>query len=302
MTKKSENKYTQSQKIIKKGGGQSEENIIRNIKNRQNIWGPILPELSDLSICDLNNMPELSIYKKLSADMIIIKKKNGISKPSNYIAIKYRYLTESNGSKTKILDDIFISELGKEQFLTKIYEKIKNYTYAKIITNGQLTNGQLNKLLANAKLANEQLVKLLANRQLSNGQLTKLLADSDLALKIIKFFGNNYNNPMYEKPLSEEFYDLNKFFRAQVRVKMLIAQSRHNFGGGKKKKITNTISSKPRSKKGGNFMGSVGELVAPSGWESFATMAGLFAIDRADAALRRGNKTDLKKETTKKKK
>jgi hypothetical protein len=58
--------------------------------------------------------------------------------------------------------------------------------------------------------------------------------------------------------------------------------------------------SKPRSKKGGNFLGYVGELVAPSGWESFATMAGLFAIDRADAALRRGKKTDLKKETTKK--
>jgi len=60
--------------------------------------------------------------------------------------------------------------------------------------------------------------------------------------------------------------------------------------------------SKPRSKKGGNFLGYVGELVAPNGWESFATMAGLFAIDRADAALRRGKKTDLKKETTKKKK
>jgi hypothetical protein len=46
--------------------------------------------------------------------------------------------------------------------------------------------------------------------------------------------------------------------------------------------------SKTSSKKGGNFLGSVGELVAPSGWESFATTAGLFALDRADAALRRG--------------
>jgi len=47
--------------------------------------------------------------------------------------------------------------------------------------------------------------------------------------------------------------------------------------------------SKSNSKKGGNFLGSVGELVAPSGWESFATTAGLFALDRADAAFRRGN-------------
>jgi hypothetical protein len=53
--------------------------------------------------------------------------------------------------------------------------------------------------------------------------------------------------------------------------------------GNKTKKSTKTSS-----KKGGNFLGSVGELVAPSGWESFATTAGLFALDRADAALRRG--------------
>ncbi len=36
-------------------------------------------------------------------------------------------------------------------------------------------------------------------------------------------------------------------------------------------------------------MGSVGDLVAPLGWESFVTTAGLFALDRADAVLRRGN-------------
>jgi len=46
---------------------------------------------------------------------------------------------------------------------------------------------------------------------------------------------------------------------------------------------------KSYSKKGGNFLGSVGELVAPIGWESFVTTAGLFALDRADAAFRRGN-------------
>jgi hypothetical protein len=66
------------------------------------------------------------------------------------------------------------------------------------------------------------------------------------------------------------------------------------------KKTTKTTSSKPRSKKGGNFLGSIGELVAPSGWESFATAAGLLALGRLDSTYRRGNKTDLKKETTKK--
>jgi len=73
-------------------------------------------------------------------------------------------------------------------------------------------------------------------------------------------------------------------------------------GGGKKStkkaKTTKTektkksaaIKSLKSTKKGGNFLGAVGELVAPTGWESFATTAGLFALDRADAALRRGTK------------
>ena len=73
--------------------------------------------------------------------------------------------------------------------------------------------------------------------------------------------------------------------------------------GGKPKKAkttksktktgTKTTKSKTgtKTKKGGNFLGSVGELVAPSGWETFATAAGLFALDRADAALRRGKST-----------
>jgi hypothetical protein len=40
--------------------------------------------------------------------------------------------------------------------------------------------------------------------------------------------------------------------------------------------------------KRGNFLGTVGELVAPIGWEGFATTAELLAIDRTDAALKRG--------------
>ena len=50
-----------------------------------------------------------------------------------------------------------------------------------------------------------------------------------------------------------------------------------------------------KSKKGGNFLGSIGELVAPTGWEDFATTAGLFALDRADAALRRVKKEKISK-------
>ena len=54
------------------------------------------------------------------------------------------------------------------------------------------------------------------------------------------------------------------------------------------KTSSKTTKSKSSSKKGGNFLGAVGDLVAPSGWETFATTAGLFALDRADSALRRG--------------
>ena len=51
---------------------------------------------------------------------------------------------------------------------------------------------------------------------------------------------------------------------------------------------TKTTKSKTSTKKGGNFLGTVGDLVAPTGWGPFATAAGLLALDRADAALRRG--------------
>ena len=57
---------------------------------------------------------------------------------------------------------------------------------------------------------------------------------------------------------------------------------------------TKTTKSKSSSKKGGNFLGAVGDLVAPTGWGPFATAAGLLALDRADSALRRG-KSSAKK-------
>ncbi len=48
-----------------------------------------------------------------------------------------------------------------------------------------------------------------------------------------------------------------------------------------------TSAKKSGSKKGGNFLGAVGDLVAPTGWGSFATAAALVGIDQADAAFRR---------------
>ena len=64
----------------------------------------------------------------------------------------------------------------------------------------------------------------------------------------------------------------------------------------KSKTKKSTKTTKTRSKaKGGNFLGAVGDLVAPTGWGPFATAAGLLALDRADAALRRGTKEKKEK-------
>lgn len=62
----------------------------------------------------------------------------------------------------------------------------------------------------------------------------------------------------------------------------------------KTKKTSTTTRSKPKTK-GGNFLGAVGDLVAPTGWGPFATAAGLLALDRADAALRREMKEKKEK-------
>ena len=62
----------------------------------------------------------------------------------------------------------------------------------------------------------------------------------------------------------------------------------------KKTKKSTTTRSKSKTK-GGNFLGAIGDLVAPTGWGPFATAAGLLALDRADAALRRGTKEKKEK-------
>ena len=61
--------------------------------------------------------------------------------------------------------------------------------------------------------------------------------------------------------------------------------------GGKSK---SSKSSSSKSKKGGNFLGSVSELFVPTGWESFATAAGLLAAERAAAAFRTGRNSSKK--------
>lgn len=56
-------------------------------------------------------------------------------------------------------------------------------------------------------------------------------------------------------------------------------------------------SKSSKTKKGGNFLGAVGDLVAPTGWGSFATAAVLVGMDQADSALRRkkSEKSSVKK-------
>lgn len=57
-------------------------------------------------------------------------------------------------------------------------------------------------------------------------------------------------------------------------------------------KPSSSKTTKPRSKKGGNFLGSVGNLVAPTGWGSFATAAGLLALGGLDSTYRRSSKKE----------
>jgi hypothetical protein len=61
--------------------------------------------------------------------------------------------------------------------------------------------------------------------------------------------------------------------------------------GGKSK---SSKSSSSKSKKGGNFLGSVSELFVPTGWENFATAAGLLAADRAVASFRSSRNSSKK--------
>jgi hypothetical protein len=72
--------------------------------------------------------------------------------------------------------------------------------------------------------------------------------------------------------------------------------SSQNGGKSKSSKSSSSksSSSSSKSKKGGNFLGSVSELFVPTGWENFATAAGLLAIDRVDAAFRRSRNSSKK--------
>ena len=200
-SKNSDSKDTQSQKIIKKGG-QNDANrtlqnqnreyqmiknqMIQHIKNRQNIWGEILPELSKLSICDLRTYKSFyAEVARLAVDIIVVKKKNDFNKSSNYIAIILR----CNDSRECIPGEVFVSALGKEEFFNKIYDKW--------MSNKQAT---------------------IANKRVNNANFIEKVEEAIIAAKIIKFFGKNYDR-YYRPPFSKEFYDLNKYFKMKDIVK-----------------------------------------------------------------------------------
>ena len=77
--------------------------------------------------------------------------------------------------------------------------------------------------------------------------------------------------------------------KSSTKTKSTKSKSKTSTKTGSKTTKSKTTTKKSSSKKGGNFLGAVGDLVAPTGWGPFATAAGLLALDRADAALRRGN-------------
>ena len=72
------------------------------------------------------------------------------------------------------------------------------------------------------------------------------------------------------------------------------SSSRSSSSNSKTSSSNSNSNSSSKSKKGGNFLGSVSELFVPTGWENFATAAGLLAIDRADAAFRRSRNSSKK--------
>jgi hypothetical protein len=78
--------------------------------------------------------------------------------------------------------------------------------------------------------------------------------------------------------------------------------SKSSSSGSKSKSSSSSSKSSSKSKsssssfkKGGNFLGSVSELFVPTGWENFATAAGLLAADRAVASFR-GSRNSSKKQ------
>ena len=88
--------------------------------------------------------------------------------------------------------------------------------------------------------------------------------------------------------------------KSSTKTKSTKSKSKTSTKTGSKTTKSKTTTKKSSSKKGGNFLGAVGDLVAPTGWGPFATAAGLLALDRADSALRRGKSTKSEKSSAKK--
>jgi hypothetical protein len=88
------------------------------------------------------------------------------------------------------------------------------------------------------------------------------------------------------KPKAKKSKTASKTTKSKTNTKT--TKSKSSSKTGTKTTKSKTTSKKSSSKKGGNFLGAVGDLVAPTGWGPFATAAGLLALDRVDSALRRG--------------
>jgi hypothetical protein len=75
--------------------------------------------------------------------------------------------------------------------------------------------------------------------------------------------------------------------KSKTKTSIKTKKSKSSTKTGSKTTKSKTTTKKSSSKKGGNFFGTVGDLVAPTGWGSFATAATLVGIDQVDSALRR---------------
>jgi uncharacterized alkaline shock family protein YloU len=184
---------------IKKGGGEIDQNIQnnirRNIQRQTKIWGEIVPDLSNLSICELHKVDP----KNFPEDIIVIKKKNDFNKPSNYIVFKY------------VSKEVFVYALGKVDFYNKLFQIFTS--------NKQLVGKTMEPNLSNNTLEqNESNLSNNIRKKKVEDAINirrKKVEDAIISLKIIQFFGKNYDN-LYRPPFNKEFYKLNNYFRTKI--------------------------------------------------------------------------------------
>jgi hypothetical protein len=108
--------------------------------------------------------------------------------PENIIVIKKK--NDFNKPSNYIVfkydsEEVFVYALGKVDFYNKLFQ---------IFTS------------------NKQLV---VGKTMEPNTRIKKVEDAIISLKIIQFFGKNYDNP-YTRPFNKEFYKLNNYFRTKV--------------------------------------------------------------------------------------